>query len=312
MFVAFCDHVFGNSTSVCSNATLSPWPMRASRAPTRRLERMDAGLREQRPHAGAPPPYGGVDRLEGLWAVLHACLLHVFQLFAAVSRVTCSCSGGNSDASRTRGSETPGYACRLHLQPSAATRKLGGSPARLGAPVGPGGDIATIAPGVASAPRSPRAPRPSRTALAAAPPRARRARPRRAAASSPTAHQQASWPVPVVRAAGPSPARAIPPQIRGPHSAERAGAAAARGAPPGRLRGALRRAAPPSPAACSSGATGADPCTGAPSPAPTSGAVEPGVPGSAVVPAPPLLRRRARRRCRTRARAPRARPRWPA
>jgi hypothetical protein len=31
MFVAFCDHDFGNSTFFCSNATLSPWPMRASR-----------------------------------------------------------------------------------------------------------------------------------------------------------------------------------------------------------------------------------------------------------------------------------------
>ena len=32
MLVAFCDHVVGNSTSVCSNATLPPWPMRASRS----------------------------------------------------------------------------------------------------------------------------------------------------------------------------------------------------------------------------------------------------------------------------------------
>ena len=31
MLVAFCDQVFGNSTSVCSKATLSPCPMRASR-----------------------------------------------------------------------------------------------------------------------------------------------------------------------------------------------------------------------------------------------------------------------------------------
>ena len=31
MFVAFCDHVFGNSTSRCSKATRSPWAMRASR-----------------------------------------------------------------------------------------------------------------------------------------------------------------------------------------------------------------------------------------------------------------------------------------
>jgi hypothetical protein len=31
MFVAFCDQLFGNSTSVCSKATRSPWPMRASR-----------------------------------------------------------------------------------------------------------------------------------------------------------------------------------------------------------------------------------------------------------------------------------------
>jgi hypothetical protein len=32
MFVAFCDHERGNSTSGCSNATLPPWPMRASRS----------------------------------------------------------------------------------------------------------------------------------------------------------------------------------------------------------------------------------------------------------------------------------------
>ena len=32
MLVAFCDHVFGNSTSSCSKATRSPWPMRASRS----------------------------------------------------------------------------------------------------------------------------------------------------------------------------------------------------------------------------------------------------------------------------------------
>ena len=31
MFVAFCDHVVGNSTSRCSKATRSPWAMRASR-----------------------------------------------------------------------------------------------------------------------------------------------------------------------------------------------------------------------------------------------------------------------------------------
>ena len=31
MFVAFCDQLLGNSTSRCSNATRSPWPMRASR-----------------------------------------------------------------------------------------------------------------------------------------------------------------------------------------------------------------------------------------------------------------------------------------
>src|SRR5436305_238820 len=31
MFVAFCDHAFGNSTSFCSKATLPPWPMSASR-----------------------------------------------------------------------------------------------------------------------------------------------------------------------------------------------------------------------------------------------------------------------------------------
>ena len=32
MFVEFCDQVFGNSTSRCSKATRSPWPMRASRS----------------------------------------------------------------------------------------------------------------------------------------------------------------------------------------------------------------------------------------------------------------------------------------
>jgi hypothetical protein len=32
MFVAFCDHDFGNSTSVCSKETLPPWPIRASRS----------------------------------------------------------------------------------------------------------------------------------------------------------------------------------------------------------------------------------------------------------------------------------------
>jgi hypothetical protein len=32
MFVAFCDHVLGNSTPRCSKATLSPCPMRASRS----------------------------------------------------------------------------------------------------------------------------------------------------------------------------------------------------------------------------------------------------------------------------------------
>ena len=32
MFVAFCDHEAGNSTSACSKETLSPWPMRASRS----------------------------------------------------------------------------------------------------------------------------------------------------------------------------------------------------------------------------------------------------------------------------------------
>jgi hypothetical protein len=32
MFVAFCDHVAGNSTSACSNETLSPKPIRASRS----------------------------------------------------------------------------------------------------------------------------------------------------------------------------------------------------------------------------------------------------------------------------------------
>src|SRR6476646_1424679 len=31
MLVAFCDQLFGNSTSSCSNAMRSPWPMRASR-----------------------------------------------------------------------------------------------------------------------------------------------------------------------------------------------------------------------------------------------------------------------------------------
>ena len=32
MFVAFCDHDAGNSTSVCSKETVPPWPMRASRS----------------------------------------------------------------------------------------------------------------------------------------------------------------------------------------------------------------------------------------------------------------------------------------
>ena len=32
MLVAFCDQLAGNSTSCCSNATWSPWPMRASRS----------------------------------------------------------------------------------------------------------------------------------------------------------------------------------------------------------------------------------------------------------------------------------------
>ena len=32
MFVAFCDHVFGNSTPRCSKEILSPWPIRASRS----------------------------------------------------------------------------------------------------------------------------------------------------------------------------------------------------------------------------------------------------------------------------------------
>src|SRR5262245_41939103 len=32
MLVAFCDQPSGNSTSLCSNATLSPWPMCASRS----------------------------------------------------------------------------------------------------------------------------------------------------------------------------------------------------------------------------------------------------------------------------------------
>jgi hypothetical protein len=32
MFVAFCDHARGNSTPGCSNATLPPWPIRASRS----------------------------------------------------------------------------------------------------------------------------------------------------------------------------------------------------------------------------------------------------------------------------------------
>jgi len=32
MLVAFCDQLLGNSTSFCSKATRSPWPMRASRS----------------------------------------------------------------------------------------------------------------------------------------------------------------------------------------------------------------------------------------------------------------------------------------
>src|SRR5271167_5025894 len=32
MLVAFCDQLVGNSTSFCSNATRSPWPIRASRS----------------------------------------------------------------------------------------------------------------------------------------------------------------------------------------------------------------------------------------------------------------------------------------
>src|SRR5271163_2477949 len=32
MLVAFCDQLVGNSTSFCSKATRSPWPMRASRS----------------------------------------------------------------------------------------------------------------------------------------------------------------------------------------------------------------------------------------------------------------------------------------
>jgi hypothetical protein len=32
MFVAFWDQLLGNSTFLCSNATRSPWPMRASRS----------------------------------------------------------------------------------------------------------------------------------------------------------------------------------------------------------------------------------------------------------------------------------------
>ena len=47
MLVAFCDQLAGNSTSRCSKATWSPWPMRASRSShSTVVERMHAGSGE--------------------------------------------------------------------------------------------------------------------------------------------------------------------------------------------------------------------------------------------------------------------------
>ena len=104
MFVAFCDQRVGNSTSCCSKAMRSPWPMRASRiSHSTRVERVNAGRREE-----------AVDRKR----LAGRCLLGECWVCGWVHRafLLCCCAGAET---------VTGSCCRVDHAPPRTGRKRG-------------------------------------------------------------------------------------------------------------------------------------------------------------------------------------------